>query len=165
MAAPAGSWAAATAADRIVTASATIEKRRQRNGAPLPKNGGSETGFTQVFLARSHRYFNRRAVGGRAAEMPLQIRREGQAGHASRLFLEPVGDDGSEIGAADAGRLPGGDPVAAVGVAALGDEGANAFDVVGARFQHDEAAHDAVAGLEIGGDLIVGLAPAAILPL
>ena len=55
-------------------------------------------------------------------------------------------DDGSEIGAADRGRLTGRDAVAAVFVAALGDERTNALDAFGPFLEHVEAAHDAIGG-------------------
>src|SRR5262245_50048678 len=71
-------------------------------------------------------------------------------------------DDGGVIGAGDIRVLARGDAIAAVFVAALSDEGADAFDALGTFLEHVKAAHDAIGGFEVGAHVVVFLAIAAV---
>src|SRR5437867_3822301 len=70
--------------------------------------------------------------------------------------------DRREIYAVDAGRLTRRRAVAAVFVAALGDEGTHSFEVIGPRFQHDETTHYAIGGFHIRRGRVVFLAVASV---
>src|ERR1700681_4069029 len=81
------------------------------------------------------------------------------------LLLQPVPNDGGEVGARCAGWLAWGKAVTSVPVSAFGDESFQGRHIVRSALQHHARAHHAIRGFEVGLVTCIVLAVASRLPL